>query len=228
MPTTDPFLLFHGFNGPSEADVLTPVQYGLDATELTGTLVSSSVSPEPSVLGDAFIEFYGGYYPEPSNVENAVVFGTNSQTGTLGGPSIMPMKRLVDKGQFEEGKALTFNFTTNDRATRSPVNGDGPPVITAVYATRNSSGDGKEGLTAAQITSLGLIVEQSVDGGGAALIGEWSVIQTSFPDPLLFVDEDIVEVEIQHFIDGRENLTGFEQTCKAEVSLADIAFDFMT
>ena len=227
MPTTDPFLLFHGFNGPSEADVLTPVQYGLDATELTGTLVSSSVSPEPSVLGDAFIEFYGGYYPEPSNVEYKVVFGTNSQTGTLGGPAIM--KRLIDKGEVEVGKALDFNFTTNDRMTRSPSDGDGPPVITNVFKT--SAGVSKAALIPADVASLGLSVVSSEDAGGNALVGEWSVLQTpagvTFAETL-FGDEEHIEVEIQHFIDGRENISGFEQIYKEEIDFADIAFDFMT
>ena len=77
------FLEFHNFNPPAVGDTLTPVQYGYQSTEFTGTLVEATGVVQPAVLGDGYIGFYGGYYPTTDNVEEDVVFGSPQQVGTL-------------------------------------------------------------------------------------------------------------------------------------------------
>ena len=88
MATTDPFLLFHGLNAPPTGDTLAGANYGLDGTELTGTLVDPNpVTPiDPPVVQDAFLGFFGGTLPTAANVA-PIQFGSNPiQTGTLDAP----------------------------------------------------------------------------------------------------------------------------------------------
>ena len=75
--------IFHSQNPPPESSTLSPVQYGHQGIEFTGTLVDPSGIPQPAVLALGYLGYHKYYEPIKDNVEGNVVFGNPPQVGTL-------------------------------------------------------------------------------------------------------------------------------------------------